>query len=70
MDLHCHSVNSYLYINRIEIYKFKMPGNIRWYKLCLRSVSQDLTKNEQSQIFLNDTVYTFLIDHSSVRKEI
>ena len=47
-----------------------MPGNIRWYKLCLRSLSQDLTKNEQSQIFLNDTVYNFLIDHSSVRKEI
>ena len=35
----------------------------------LGSVSKDFRKNEQSEIFLNGTVYDFLLDHSSFEKE-
>ena len=50
---------SYLYVNKIEIYKFKAKDNISWYKFCVGSVSKDFTKVEQNQISLNGTVYEF-----------
>ena len=37
--------------------------------ICLGNVSKDFTKNEQSEISLNGTVYGFSVDHSSVNKE-
>ena len=37
---------------------------------CLRSVSKNLTKDEQSKISLNSTIYNFLVDHSSFEKDI
>ena len=53
MSLHYIGVNSYLYVNKTEIYKFKAHDNIGWYGFCLGSVSKDFTKNEQSEISLN-----------------
>ena len=55
--------------NKTEIYKFKVNDNISWHNFCLRNVSKDFTKNEQSEISLNGTVYGFSVDHSSVNKE-
>ena len=43
--------------------------NVIWYEFCLGNVSNDFTKNEQGETFLNGTVYDFLVDHSSVEKE-
>ena len=36
---------------------------------CLGSVSNNFTKDEQSEISLNGTVYDFSIDHISLKKE-
>ena len=58
-----------MYVNKTEICKFKAKDNISWYDFCLGSISKDFTKNEQSEISLNGTVYDFLVDHSSTRKE-
>ena len=58
-----------MYVNKTEICKFKAKDNISWYDFCLGSISKDFTKNEQSEIFLNGTVYDFLVDHSSTKKE-
>ena len=58
-----------MYVNKTEICKFKTKDNIRWYDFCLGSISKDFTKNEQSEISLNGTVYDFLVDHSSIKKE-
>ena len=58
-----------MYVNKKEIYKVKAKDNISWYDFCLGSVSKDFTKDEQSEISLNDTVYDFLVDHSSTEKE-
>ena len=52
-----------------HICKFKANDNISWYNFCLGSVSEDFTKDEQSEISLNGAVYDFALDHSSTKKE-
>ena len=42
---------------------------ISWYSFFLGSVSKDITKDEQSEISLNGTVYDFSVDHNSVKKQ-
>ena len=69
MSLHYNVVNSYLYVNKTEIYKFKTHDSIGWYEVCLRSLSKDFTKEKQREIFLNCRVYDFSVGHSSVEKE-
>ena len=58
-----------MYVNKTEICKFKANDNISWYSLHLRSESKDFTKDEKSEISLNDTVYDFSVGHSSIKKE-
>ena len=69
LKLHYNDDESYLYVNETEIYKFKAEDNISWYNFCLGSVSQNFTKDEQSEISLNGTVYDFSVDHSSIKVE-
>ena len=59
---------SYLYVNKTQIYKFKAKYNIRWYRFCWGSESKDFTKDKQSEISLNGTVYDFSVDRSSIKK--
>ena len=68
MSLHYKGANSYLCVNKTEIYKFKAYNNIHWYELCLGIVLKDFMKNEQIEISLNGTVYDFLCNHSSIEK--
>ena len=56
-SLHYNSVNSYLWPNQTEIYKFKVH------------VSNDYIKNELIKISLNGTMYDFLFLDNSVEKE-
>ena len=56
LSLHCKGANSYLWVFKADVYKFKAHNNIPWHELYLRSVSKDFMKNEQSEISLNDTV--------------
>ena len=58
-----------MYVNKTEIYKFKVKDNISRYNSSLRSISKDFTKNEQSEISLNHTVYDFSVEHSLIEKE-
>ena len=60
---------SYLYVSKIEIFKFKANDNISSYNFCLGSVSRDFTKDEQSETSLNDTVNDSSFGHSSIKKE-
>ena len=43
-----------------------MKDNIDWYNFYLGRVLQDFTKDEQSEISLNGTLYDFSFDHSSI----
>ena len=56
-------------VNKIDIFKFKANDTINWYDFCLGRISNDFTKDEQSEISLNGTVYVFPADHSSIKKE-
>ena len=52
-----------------DIWKFKAKSNISWYNFCLGSESKDFTRDEQSEISLNGTVYGFSVDHSSIKNK-
>ena len=47
--VHCNGYESYLYINKTEIWKFKAKDNISWYKFGLGSISKDFTKDGQGK---------------------
>ena len=57
LSLQCNGYESYLNVNKTGICKFKANDNISWCYFCLRSVSKDFTKVEQSEISLDGTVY-------------
>ena len=67
LSLHYNGDENYLYVNKTETCKFKGNDNICWYNFCLKSLSKYFTKDEQSDISLNGTVYNFSV--SSVKKE-
>ena len=58
-----------MYVNKTEIFKFKANDNICCYNFSLESISKGFTKDEQSEISLNGTVFDFSVDHSSIKKE-
>ena len=69
LSLHYNVDEGYLYVIKTEIYKFKVKDNISWYNSCLRSISKDFTKDEQSEVSLNHSAYDFSVDHSLIEKE-
>ena len=46
-----------------------MNDNRRWYNFFLGSVLKDFSKDQESEISLNGTVYNLLVDHSSIKIE-
>ena len=58
-----------MYIYKTDICKFKAHDNIRWYEFCLESVSKGFTKDEQSEIALNGTIFDFLVYTDLIEKE-
>ena len=56
LSLHYNGTNSYLFVDKAEIYKFKAHNNILWYEFSLGCVLTDFMKYEQSEISLNGTV--------------
>ena len=69
LSLRYNGDESYLYVNKTEISKFKTSNNKRWYKFCWRSLSKDFTKDKQSEISMNGIVFDFWFDHSPITKE-
>ena len=65
-SLHINSDESYLYVNKTEICKFKANDNISVYNIYLGSVSKYFTNDEQCEMSLNSTVYGFSVYHSSI----
>ena len=64
LSLHYNGDESYLFVNKTEICKFKANENISWYNFCLGSASKSFRENEQSEFFLNGIVYDFSVDQS------
>ena len=59
LGLHYDSDQSYLYVNKKEICKFRSKDNLSWYNFCLGDISKDLTKDEQSDMSLNRVCLIF-----------
>ena len=69
LRLYYNRVNGCLHVSETEIYKFKGHDKISWCEFCSGRISKDFTKDEQSEIFINGTVYDFTVDHSSIQRE-
>ena len=70
LSLHCNADNSYLFINRQEIFKFKADNkNVNFpTQYCLKSISNGLSATESRKVFLNRNVYDFLVDYNFTDK--
>ena len=66
--LHYNGGESCLHVSETQTFKIETNDKISCHNSCLGSVSEDFTKDEQSEISLHDTVYCFSVDHSSFKK--
>ena len=70
MNLHYNADNSYLFINRKEIVKFKADNkNVNFPALfCLGIIPDGFSATECREVFLNGNVHHFSVGHSSIDK--
>ena len=69
LSLHYTGDISYFYVNKIDICIFEVHDNICWDVFYLGSMSNNLSKHEQSEISVNCTAYDFPVDYSSTERE-
>ena len=67
MSLHYNGVNSYIFVNDVEIFKFKAKDSeINATPLCLGNASKDLSVDNTRKTGLYRYVYSFPVDHDSI----
>ena len=67
MSLHYNGANSYLFVNAIEIHKFKAKDSeIVATPLCLGSISKDSSVDNMKKTGLNGYVYDFSADYNAI----
>ena len=65
--LHYNRANSYLFVNGIEIYKFKAKDcDIAVSPLCLGNISKDWSVDNMKRTRLTGYVYDFSVDYDSI----
>ena len=62
MNREYNTDNSYLFVYKTQIFKFKDLCNLTPYLFCLGSVSNDFTNNEMNEIAINVVTCDFSID--------
>ena len=66
LSLHYNGANSYLFVNGIEIYKFKAKDSeIVATPLCLGNISKDWSVDNMKDTGLNGYVYDFSVDYNA-----
>ena len=66
-ELAYNGANSYLFVNSIEIIKFKAKySNIIATPLCLRNISKDSSVENVIDTGLNRYVYDFSVDYDTI----
>ena len=66
LSLHCNGVNSYLFVNGAEIYKFKgTDSEILATPLCLGNISKDWSPNNMKKTGFNGYIYDFRVDYNA-----
>ena len=67
LSLHCNGVNSYLFVNRAEIYIFKAnDSEIVATLLCQGNISKDFSVNNLKKTGLNGYAYNFSVDYDVI----
>ena len=67
LSLHYNGDNSYLFVNGIEIYKFKAKDSeIVAIPLCLGNISKDFSVDIQKKTGLNEYVYDFSVHDDAI----
>ena len=67
MSLHYNGANSYLFVNNIEITKFKAKDSeIVAVPLCLGNISKDVSVDNMKKTGLNGYVYDFSVDYDAI----
>ena len=67
ISLHYNGANSYLFVDGVEIYKFKANGSeINAFPLCLRNISKDVLVDNMKKAGLNGYVYDFSFDYDAI----
>ena len=67
LSLHYNGVNSYIFVNSVEIYKFKAKDSeINAAPLCSSNVLKDFSVDNMKKIKLYRYVYDFSIDYDSI----
>ena len=65
--MHYNGANSYVFVNDIEIVKFKAKNSeISASPLCLRNISKDWSTNNMKKTGLNGYVYEFNVDYNKL----
>ena len=67
LSLHYSGANSYLFVNGIEIIKFKAKDSeIVENLLCLRNISKDFSVDNMKKKGLYEAAYDFIMDHKVI----
>ena len=67
LSLHYNGVNSYLFVNGIEVYNFKTKDSeIVATPLCLGNISKDWSVDNMKDTGLNGYVYDFSVDYDAI----
>ena len=67
LSLHYNGVNSYLFVNGTEMYRFKAKDSaIVASPLCLGNISKDWSTNNMKNTALTGYVYDFSADYNTV----
>ena len=67
LSLHYNGANSYLFVNGVEIIKFKAKdSNIIATPLCLGNISKDWSVDNMKDTGLNGYVYDFSVDYDAI----
>ena len=66
MSLHYNGVNSYLFVNGTDIYKFKAKDSeIAARPLCLGNISKEWLIDNMKKTCFNGYVYDFSVDYNA-----
>ena len=67
MSLHYNGVNSYLFVNGTDIYKFKAKDSeIVTNPLCLGNISKDWSVDNMKKTGFNGYVFDFSVDYAAI----
>ena len=65
--MHYNGANSYLFVNRVEIIKFKTKDSeIKSTPLCLGNVSKNFSVGNMKKTGLNEYIYDFSVDYDAI----